>query len=133
MHRIFICLQAASNQTITNRLNIYYQLYWKGCKDYMYAFDLFTIYVHYIADNPSIHNTISALDECKVGKACTWYISIKGCSGTQLLRKTFKLCLVILRIYIIFISNSIFDPLSLRFSKIVATWQATVEPQIANS
>ena len=32
-----------------------------------------------------------------------------------------------------FISNSIFDPLSLRFSKIVATWLATVEPQIVNS
>ena len=28
---------------------------------------------------------------------------------------------------------SIFDPLSLRFSKIVATWLATVEPQIVNS
>ena len=32
-----------------------------------------------------------------------------------------------------FISNSIFDPLSLRFSKIVGTWLATVEPQIVNS
>ena len=32
-----------------------------------------------------------------------------------------------------FISNSIFDPLSLIFSKIVATWLATVEPQIVNS
>ena len=32
-----------------------------------------------------------------------------------------------------FISNSIFDPLSLRFSKIVAPWLVTAEPQIVNS
>ena len=32
-----------------------------------------------------------------------------------------------------FISNSIFDPLSLRFSKIVASWLATLEPQIGNN
>ena len=31
------------------------------------------------------------------------------------------------------INNSIFDPRSLRFSKIVATWLATVEPQIVDS
>ena len=36
-------------------------------------------------------------------------------------------------IHICFTSNSIFDPLSLRFSKIVATWLATVESQVVNS
>ena len=35
--------------------------------------------------------------------------------------------------YTFFISNSIFDPLSLRFSKIIATWLATLEPLTENS
>ena len=37
---------------------------------------------------------------------------------------------ITVRYTFLLISNSIFDPLSLRFSEIVATWLATVEPQI---
>ena len=42
-------------------------------------------------------------------------------------------CLCVYAVHILFISNPNFDRLSLRFSKIRATWSATAEPQVGNS